>query len=175
MSENNGLTPEQAALLKNTEALLSDPEARSQFFGLLKKKNPEMVIPEHDVQATVSAALAVERAEREKLAQEVRDERTRTAIKEQRSVLRGKGLSDSDLVEVEKLMTEKGIVSHETAADYLLQSRQIAGGSAGPGAVKTPPIDPVKEAKENFGGDIQAWGRAKALEDLQAFKAGVRH
>jgi hypothetical protein len=173
MADNDyTLTPERADLLKNAEALLGDPETRSAFLGLVKKKNPGMVIPEHDVKSQIEIAMSAERAAREKLEQEMRDERTRNEIEKRRLALAGRGV---DVAEVEKIMVEKGITSHDTAADFILQSRQIAGGSAGPGTAKPSPISPMKEAKEQFNGDIKAWGRAKALEDLQAFKSGVRH
>lgn len=171
MSGNDDqISAEQRQLLQNTEALLQDPETRSKFFGLVKAKNPTMVIPEVDVKTQLDAAIAVERAEREKLAQELRDERTRTEIKERRAGLKAKGMTDAEITEVEKTMHEKGIVSHDTAADYYMQSRQLAGGSTPDGSSKKVVFDPLALAKEKFGGNIAAMGKSIALEDYRAAK-----
>ncbi len=171
MSEQN-FTDEQAQLLKSTEQLLADPETRGSFFNLLKKKNPNMVIPEVDVPAQFQAALAQEREAREKLENQIKEDKTRAEVEKRRSKLHGKGLTDSDITEVEKLMTEKGIVSHDTAADFYLQSRRLAEGSTNEGSVKKPSLpNPMEEAKATHGGNIRAWARDTALKAMQGRKA----
>lgn len=168
MSEKE-ITPERLSFLEMAEGLVNDPETRGAYFALMKKKNPGIAIPEVDVRTQMEALVAQEREKREKLEQDIKDERTRNQVREARAnALKTTGLTDADMPEIEKVMTEQGILNHETAARYVKQSRELAAGSTRDVPPAPPAMpNPRDEAKEKFGGDLKAWSRAAML---QAFR-----
>lgn len=116
---------ELAALSKR---LSEDPTTRKDFLRLTKKVHPDLPVPEIEMEEAVNQrALAAE----EKVAQleaKLKQREVREELQKRRSALKEKGYaeSDDDILEIEKLMTEKGIANHETAADYWRKSRETA-------------------------------------------------
>lgn len=101
--------------------LMNDPETRGEMLRLIKKKNPNMPIPELEAEERAKKLVAEERAEREKVANELREEKLDRRIeKERERVKREYDLSDADMAEVEKLMTdEKAPIPYwDSAAKY---------------------------------------------------------
>jgi hypothetical protein len=100
------------------DTILSDPATRKEALALVKKRNPNMPIPELDAENAASAAVAEERKEREKLEARMRESEMRERIAAQRTTVRDKyKLTDADLLEVEKIMTdETAPIPHYDAA-----------------------------------------------------------
>lgn len=116
---------ELAALSKR---LSENPKTRKSFLRLAKEVNPDIPMPELEMEEMVNertnaAEKRVADLENQLRAQQVRDElnRRRTRLKES-----GVAQTDDDILEIEKLMTEKGIANHETAADYWRHMKQAA-------------------------------------------------
>ena len=116
---------ELAALSKR---LSENPKTRKSFLRLAKEVNPDIPMPELEMEQMVNertnaAEKRVADLENQLRAQQVRDElnRRRTRLKES-----GVAQTDDDILEIEKLMTEKGIANHETAADYWRHMKQAA-------------------------------------------------
>jgi predicted Zn-dependent protease with MMP-like domain len=85
--------------------LSKDPEARTMFQRYLKKKNPNLSIPEIDSEDRVMKALGEEKAAREKLEAQLTEERARAQVEQQRKdVISKYGLSDDDIKAIEKRM-----------------------------------------------------------------------
>lgn len=119
----------RAALEKTRlwDTLISDPQTRPQALALVKQKNPTMVIPELDQKQANDAALAVEREAREKLTLEVRDLKINARIEaERKRVMKDHNLSESQLLEVEKLMVdETAPIPHYDAAAKVFKASQV--------------------------------------------------
>jgi hypothetical protein len=116
---------ELAALSKR---LSENPKTRKSFLRLAKEVNPDIPMPELEMEEMVNertnaAEKRVADLENQLRAQQVRDElnRRRNKLKES-----GFAQTDDDILEIEKLMTEKGIANHETAADYWRHMKQAA-------------------------------------------------
>jgi hypothetical protein len=116
---------ELAALSKR---LSENPKTRKSFLRLAKEVNPDIPMPELEMEEMVNertsaAEKRVADLENQLRAQQVRDElnRRRNRLKES-----GFAQTDDDILEIEKLMTEKGIANHETAADYWRHMKQAA-------------------------------------------------
>ncbi len=146
---------ELAALSKR---LSEDPKTRKSFLRLAKEVNPDLPVPELEMEEVVNQRVSaseqrVADLEKQLRAREVRDElnRRRNKLKES-----GYVQSDDDILEIEKLMTEKGIANHETAADYWRHMKQSAVPTPG---YPTPVMsrmdvkgymkNPVAAAREN--------------------------
>ena len=105
---------ELAALSKR---LSENPKTRKSFLRLAKEVNPDIPMPELEMEEMINehtnaAEKRVADLENQLRAQQVRDElnRRRNKLKES-----GFAQTDDDILEIEKLMTEKGIANHETA------------------------------------------------------------
>ena len=116
---------ELAALSKR---LSENPKTRKSFLRLAKEVNPDIPMPELEMEEmvnerTTAAEKRVADLENQLRAQQVRDElnRRRNKLKES-----GFAQTDDDILEIEKLMAEKGIANHETAADYWRHMKQAA-------------------------------------------------
>lgn len=127
--------------------LMQDPETRGEMLKLMRKKFPNMPIPELDTANAMEKRIAEERAAREKLEAQVRDERITRNINEARErVKREYDLTDADMGEVEKLMTdEKAPIPHWDAAAKVYRASR-AQATPTPVTLEAPIYDmPSKE------------------------------
>lgn len=114
-------------------ALLSNPETRRDVQLALKKANPKLSIPEIDAAAPVNARLDELAAENKKLQQDILTDRVTRRLNEERAAIKTKyRLDDSDVLEVEKLMTDKEhpISSYDAAARVHVASKITATPTA---------------------------------------------
>ena len=171
-----GLTPEAVADLAALAKGLSDnPKTRSQFLGLLKQADPNIAIPEIDIPNRVAAGVKpyvdkIAALEAKQLEREVAD---RISAQRQ-SLMSDKGLSKADVDAVEKLMVEKGITSHETAADFLLAQRQAAAPTPSTGGFSQPSMPKPDIKSMGVGGNLNSWARNKATETITEFMKNRR-
>lgn len=110
-------------------ALTSNPETREQIQRAIKKINPKVSIPEIDSRDAVRDEIKVEREERIKLENSIRERDIRDRIEKQRaSVMAKYKLSDADMLEVEKLMVSETdpIPSYDAAARVFQASKTSA-------------------------------------------------
>lgn len=109
------------------DTLLSHPDSRKETLALVKRRNPSMPIPEVDAESAATAALAEERKERLALENRVRDAEMRERIAAQREKVKSQyKLSDADLLEVEKIMTdETAPIPHYDAAVKVWKAQRM--------------------------------------------------
>jgi hypothetical protein len=168
-----GMSPEAiSGLALLAKGLSNNPETRNEFLKLTKKANPSMSIPEVDIPLSMDGLLAAERTEREKLEKELLKDRVERDVEKRRNNLKVlKGLSDADIAEVEKLMVDKNIASHETAADFYNMQKKSATptpGFAGFGSQQVP-----KPETKDFGGNIANWARNEAAKTIHDIRSGA--
>jgi hypothetical protein len=117
---------DQLALLMRE--LSDNPATRKDVLRLTKQIKPELVIPELDIENTTKSY--VDKLEQQLMARDAKD-REQDALRDlesRRNKLMKKGLVDreEDIHEVEKIMLEKGITNHESAAEYWNWMKQSA-------------------------------------------------
>jgi hypothetical protein len=117
---------DQLALLMRE--LSDNPATRKDVLRLTKQIKPELVIPELDIENTTKSY--VDKLEQQLMARDAKD-REQDALRDlesRRNKLMKKGLVDreEDIHEVEKIMLEKGITNHESAAEYWQWMKQSA-------------------------------------------------
>jgi vacuolar-type H+-ATPase subunit I/STV1 len=108
---------ELAALSKR---LSEDPATRKDFLRLTKKVHPDLPVPEIEMEeATNSRVSAAEKRVME-LEAKLRQKEVKEELAKRRNSLKEAGVarSEDDIKEIEKIMTEKGIANHDTAAEY---------------------------------------------------------
>jgi hypothetical protein len=152
------------------KGLSNNSATRDQFLQLAKTANPDLNIPEVDIPFKMQGMLKEEREKREKLENQIRESEVRLQIKERREEMKAKnGLSDAQIVEVEKMMVDKGIMNHDTAAEFYISQQKSAAPTPSVGySVNTVPKIDAKE----FGGNINQHARSVAAEMISGFRSG---
>ena len=158
-------------LAQFAKGLMDSPETRKDTLLLAKRRDPSLNLPEIDIPLQMDDALKAERKKLEDLEKDILKERAERNVMERRAKLKvDHRLSDDDVAEVEKLMMEKGINSHETAAEFMVAQRQSAKPTpfqSGFGSHQKPEVD----AKQ-FGGNIAQWSRNEAANTIADIRAG---
>lgn len=114
-----------AALMRE---LSDNPATRKEVLRLTKKIKPDLVIPELEIEETTSSAVSEARKEVEAMRNELAQKRAEEDLEKRRNALIRKGLAatDEDVEEIEKVMLEKKIADHDTAAEYWQWMKQSA-------------------------------------------------
>ena len=114
-----------AALMRE---LSDNPATRKEVLRLTKKIKPDLVIPELEIEETTTNAVSETRKEVEALRAELAEKRAVEDLERRRNSLMKKGIvrSEEEIEEVEKVMLEKGITNHDTAAEYWEWMKQTA-------------------------------------------------
>ena len=128
MSLENLSVEAQAELAALAKTLAENPSTRKQFLQLTKQVRPDVPIPEIEIEERTNSVLAEANKKVETLEQRLRQKEAKEELEKRRLALIKKNLvqSEDDIAEVEKLMVEKGIANHETAAEYHQWMKQAA-------------------------------------------------
>lgn len=128
MSLENLSVEAQAELASLAKTLAENPSTRKQFLQLTKQVRPDVPIPEIEIEERTNSVLKQAEDKVRSLEDRLRQKDAREELEKRRNALLKKGLieSEDDIKEVEKLMVEKGIANHETAAEYHSWMKQAA-------------------------------------------------
>ncbi len=128
MSLENLSVEAQAELAALAKTLAEDPKTRKQFLQLTKQVRPDVPIPEIEIEERTNQVLSEANKRVESLEARLRQKEAKEALEKRRSDLVKKQLvqSEDEIKEVEKLMVEKGIANHETAAEYHQWMKQMS-------------------------------------------------
>lgn len=110
------------------QTLAENPATRKEFLRMTKKVKPDLPIPELEIEEYTQRAVSQSDARVQALESKLREKEAMEALKARRESLVKKGLvkSEDDIEGVEKVMLEKGITNHETAAEYHQWMKQAA-------------------------------------------------
>jgi hypothetical protein len=116
---------ELAALART---LSENPSTRKDFLRLTKKVKPDLIVPELEIEdKTQSYIEKLEKRLEEREAKErERDAQSELDRRRQTLVQKGIAKTDDEIQEIEKVMLEKSIANHETAAEYWQWMKQSA-------------------------------------------------
>lgn len=117
---------DQMALLMRE--LSDNPETRKEILRLTRKVKPGLVIPELDIEDHTSSAVSKVYQELEQMKSQRREDDAVADLNKRRMSLIKKGLiqDESEIEQVEKIMLDKGITNHESAAEYWDWMKQSA-------------------------------------------------
>ena len=124
------------------QRLAENPETRKEFLRMTKKVNPDLPIPELEIEQYTNEAVSRANQRVEQLEAKLREKDAMDALEKRRQSLIKKNLvtSEEDIPAIEKIMLERGISNHETAAEYHAWMKQAAEPT--PGTTFNP--SPVK-------------------------------
>ena len=100
--------------------LSSSPETRKEFLKLAKSKRPNLPVPELELDERLTQATSTADAKIAALEAKLAEKDMRAELERRRQTIKQKGLAkdDEEVTAIEKLMLEKGITNHDTAAEY---------------------------------------------------------
>jgi hypothetical protein len=119
-------------LAKLARDLSENPDTRKDFLRLTKKARPNLPVPEIEIDDRTSKALGEANDKVSKLEQKImeRDAVEALAQRRQKLIKDGKAQNDDEVSEIEKIMLDKKIADHDTAADYFRYMREAAKPAA---------------------------------------------
>ncbi|MEI8286086.1 MAG: hypothetical protein WCG15_02170 [Actinomycetes bacterium] len=117
---------DQMALLMRE--LSDNPETRKEILRLTRKVKPGLIIPELDIEDHTQNAVSAANKRVEGLEAKIREKEAMEDLNKRRMNLIKKGLiqNESEIEQVEKIMLDKGITNHESAAEYWDWMKQSA-------------------------------------------------
>jgi hypothetical protein len=167
-----GKTPEEiASYAALADQLQADPRTREGFLRLAKTVNPDAAIPEIDMPARMAQQFKPMFDELNALKEQMARRDIEDKVKANRkAALSVDGVSRADLPAIEKLMVEKQIPDHKTAAEFFaLQNRAADPTPANQGTTRTFGAPKLPDLKE-FGGNQLAWARKTAAQAIDEFR-----
>ena len=109
------------------QTLAENPDTRKDFLRMTKKVKPGMPIPELDIEEHTNRAVAASDQRVQALEAKLRERDAQSELEKRRNnLITNKNVRKEDIPEIEKLMLEKQIPSHDTAAEYFEYMRQAA-------------------------------------------------
>jgi len=150
------------------QQLADNPATRKEFLRMTKKVKPDLPIPELDMEDYTHSAVTKSEQRVQALEAKLRERDAIEELQKRRESLMKKGLisSEDEVKDVEKIMLERGITNHETAAEFHQWMKQAAvptSSGYNPSAVKQFDLNkywknPVNAARDEA---------ANALRDLR--------
>jgi hypothetical protein len=110
-------------LAKLAKTLADNPATRKEFLRMTKQVNPEMSIPELEIEDYTNKKVSAAEERVMKLEAQLRERDAREELEKRRAKL---GRTEEEIAEIEKVMLEKGMTNHETAAEYFDWMKQAA-------------------------------------------------
>ena len=117
---------DELALL--AKQLSDNPETRKEFLRLTQRVKPDMVIPELQLEDFTNKKVNQAEERVMQLENKLREKDIREQLESKRRALKEQGIArtDEDIQEIEKIMLEQGITSHDTAAQHWEWMKQAA-------------------------------------------------
>ena len=110
------------------QQLAENPSTRKEFLRMTKKVKPDLPIPELEIEESTHAAVSKAEQRVQQLEAKLREKDALAELDKRRQALVKKGLiaSEEEVKDVEKIMLERGITNHETAAEFHQWMKQAA-------------------------------------------------
>jgi hypothetical protein len=164
---------QEYAFLKNrqqvadfVESIYNDPALNREAKALIKKKYPQMQIPDYDIEQRVEERLAADRREREERETKEREDRDRKNFDDTRSGTQKRyGLTDKAMEDLEKMMVERNIGDYEVAAEWMAtKNPRPSDATFNDGRWNHDRAPGFAEIAK----DPEGWGRNEILKSLYA-------
>jgi hypothetical protein len=147
------------------ESIWADPALNKEAKRLVKRKYPQMQIPDLDIEDKVEARLEQERQARQAKEDSERQQKENAAWQNQRGATQKRyGLTDEAMGDMEKWMVEKNVGDYDVAASYRVQKdpkvSEAAFDTARWSYEKQPSFSEIAK-------DPEGWGRTEILKAIR--------
>jgi ATP-dependent exoDNAse (exonuclease V) beta subunit len=143
------------------ESIYNDPQLNKEAKRLIKRKYPNLAIPDYDMEQKIESRFSAEEQKKQKEAADAQAAKDRAAWDASRAKVKKQyGFTDEGLADLEKWMHEKAVADHEVAAEYRAQKNP---------QTSSPTYDSHfwnHEKAPNFAEitkDPEAWGRKELI------------
>ena len=168
MSLEGKSADEIASYAALADSLQADPRTRQAFLQLAKTINPDAAIPEVDLPIQMAQRFKPLADEMEALKTQLRERDMKDKVREQRrAALSVDGVTRDDLPAIEKLMVDKQIPDHKTAAEFFALQNKAADPT--PAARAVPRTFGAPDVKQ-FNGNPLAWARSQAHQVIDELR-----
>lgn len=147
------------------ESIYNDPQLNKEAKRLIKKKYPQLAIPDYDMEEKLEARLsAAEQAKQQEKIEAQRKADAEAWQKSREKVKNQYGFTDEGIADLEKWMHDKAVADHEVAASYRAAKNP---------QTSTPTYDNQfwhHERAPNFAEiakDPESWGRNEILTAIR--------
>lgn len=106
-----------------SKQLSDNPATRKEFLRLTKKVRPDLSVPELDIEDHTNKRVSEAENRVNSLEAKLREKDAIAELTRRRAKL---NRSEEEVADIEKLMLEKGMTNHETAAEYFDWMKQAA-------------------------------------------------
>jgi hypothetical protein len=177
MSSLEDLSPEardELALI--ARQLAENPATRNDFLRMTKKVKPDITIDTIELEDKFEARQQQNNARIEELQAKLMEKEALETLEKRRQALikSGKAQTEDDVEKIEKIMLEKGIQNHETAADYwqwMNKASEPTGQSFYNPSVLN---EAARDTLANFWKNPQRAARDEAARAMQDLRKGTR-
>lgn len=147
------------------EGIYNDPQLNKEAKRLIKRKYPNLSIPDYDLEEKVEQRFSAEDQRKQKEAADAAAARDRQAWNASRErVKKQYGFTDEGLADLEKWMHEKAVADHEVAAEYRAQKNPQTSSPTYDSQFwrhdRAPDFAEIAK-------DPEAWGRRELLGAMQ--------
>jgi hypothetical protein len=165
------ISDEEYAFLNNkrmtadfVESIYNDPQLNKEAKRLIKKKYPNLAIPDYDMEEKIEARFSVEDQRKAKEAADATAKADRDAWNASRAKVKKQyGFTDEAMADLEKWMHEKAVADHEVAAEYRAQKNpQTSSPTYDSQFWRHEEAPDYKEISK----DPEAWGRKEILSAI---------
>ena len=148
------------------EQIWNDPSLNKEAKALVKKKYPQMQIPDYDIEQRVEERLAADKKEREDRDNAQREEAERARFTNVRKKTQDDyGFTDQAMEDLEKFMVERNIGDYEVAASYQASKNpKPSDATFNDGRWNHDKAPGFKD----IAADPEGWGRNELLKTLYA-------
>jgi hypothetical protein len=144
--------------------LWNDPQLGKEAKALVKKKHPNIAIPDYDIESRVEERLNRDRKERDDIEAKKREDEEKSRWTKLRKETQDRySFTDEGMEKLEKFMVEKNVGDYEVAASYMASKEP---------KTSEPSFDNFRwnyDKKDGFAEiakDPEAWGRSEILRAL---------
>lgn len=148
------------------EGIYNDPQLNREAKALIKKKYPQLQIPDYDLMTQVEQRFAQDKQEREEEKRTQREEAEQREYESTRSATQQKyGFTDEAMNDLEKMMVERNIGDYEVAATYHATQNPKTSEAL---------IDDQRwnhskqEGFKEIAADPEGWGKMEIMKALRA-------
>jgi hypothetical protein len=156
------------------ESIYNDPALTREAKALIKKKYPNLQIPDYDIENKVEARFAKEERERKEREAAERKAREDAEFKERRSATQKRyGFTDDAMTRLEKMMLDRNIGDYEVAAEYMAAKEPKP--SSGNDWDTTRWHHERQDGFAEISKDPEAWGRTQIMNAIRADQERARN
>jgi hypothetical protein len=172
MSLENYSVDQIQELASLADSLAKNPKTRESFLRLTKTASPDTPIPEIDLKDQMRAYAKPLIDKVASLEQQMQSRQWEDKVTSKRNVLFEQGFKKEEVDQIEKMMLEKQIPSHETAAEFFRMQKQTATPTPHTMTPISLPTNAFDKMKSSGQTGLNQWSRGEAMSAISDVISG---